>query len=174
MAYDALLDAATGLSDDKLNQLIDYAMFLKHDQEDLLGSKVLHEVISESGQDNAKSRNMNLLSEIRDSQDKSDEDYVSDKVIDNALYVVFHLIHQPEIFKTNRNSLHLQFELSDKSYMELEIFEDRVTCMVVPKRVYKDAFYPEVSLGEIDNINKIVGDFYGSEQCIKQNRRSHR
>jgi len=111
----------------------------------------------------AKKKNMMLLSDILDSQTVNDEDYVAEKVIDNALHIIFHLNHQPEIFKTGRNSLHLQFELTDRSYMELEVFEDRITCMMVPDRAYSQASYPEVSLDDMEKINKIVGDFYGDE-----------
>ena len=107
-----------------------------------------------------KRKNLTLLSEMMDYQKPDDEDYVSEKVIDNTLGVVFHLIRQPEIFKTGRNSLNLQFELADRSYMELEVFENKVECMVVPKRVYEEAQFPEVSLDNMEQINNIVRDFY--------------
>ncbi len=71
----------------------------------------------DSSNQSAKKRNMMLLSDILDSQTVNDADYVADKVIDNALHIIFHLNHQPEIFKTGRNRLHLQFELADRSYM---------------------------------------------------------
>lgn len=117
----------------------------------------------DSSNQSAKKRNMMLLSDILDSQTVNDADYVADKVIDNALHIIFHLNHQPEIFKTGRNSLHLQFELADRSYMELEVFSDRITCMIVPDRAYSQASYPDISLNDMEKINKIVGDFYGDK-----------
>ena len=195
MAYEALERAVVGLPDDKVNQLIDFALFLKQESQrrqrqhtNTTSNFALdHAVqenqavqVSQEGQaskaadgnevkiegsvafDTEKSKNLTLLSEIMDFQKTEDDDYVSEKVIDNTLNIVFHLVKQPEIFKTGRNSLHLQFELEDRSYMEIEVFETRVTCMVVPKRVYEDAQFPDVSLDNMEQINKIVREFYGT------------
>ena len=70
------------------------------------------------------------------------------------------MIRQPQIFRTFENSIHLQFETTDKSYLEFEIFEERMTCMMVPQRDYDKASYPEVSLDDIKEVNRIVGEFY--------------
>lgn len=161
MAYEALVSAVNGLPDDEVNELIDYALFLKSNMRSSLMVEAVGELQREATGERMRSQNLALLSEIKDCQTKEDEDYVTDKVIDNTLNVVFHLVRQPEIFKTGRNSMHLQFELPDRSYMELEVFEDRITCMIVPQRDYSDVKYPRINLGDMNNINKIVGDFYG-------------
>ena len=160
MAYEALVNAVNGLPDEKVNELIDYALFLKSNI--VRPMAVTGDIQSSGNKDDMRGRNLTILSEIMDHQAKEDEDYVTEKVIDNTLNVVFHLVRQPEIFKTGRNSIHLQFELPDRSYMELEVFEERITCMIVPKREYKDVVYPKIKLGDMRSINKIVGDFYGS------------
>ena len=110
-----------------------------------------------------KEKNIQLLSEMMAYQTKEDDDFVSDMVIDNAVKLVFHLTHQPELFKTFENSINMQFELSDRSYMELEVFEKRITCMIVPQREYVRALFPEVSLDDIGGINKVVEDFYSDK-----------
>ena len=107
----------------------------------------------------AKGLNKKLLFEIVLSQKETDEDYVSPKVINNALVLVDRLVVQPEIFKTNQNSLHLQFNFKDNTYVELEVFENRLTCMIVPKRVYDNVQYPEVSLSTINTINTILSGY---------------
>lgn len=109
-----------------------------------------------------REKNMELLRNIREAQNIGDEDYVSEKVIDNALLIVFDLSDQPSIFKTSRNSIHMQFEKEDRSYLEFEVFENRVTCMMVPKRDYSQAEFPDVSLDNRTKIIRIVGDFYGT------------
>lgn len=162
MAYEALVNAVNGLPEDKVNELIDYAMFLKSNMRRPLMAMAESDLRGSEEKDQMRSKNLTLLSEIKDYQTKEDEDYVTEKVIDNTLNVVFHLIRQPEIFKTRRNSIHLQFELPDRSYMELEVFEDRITCMVVPQREYKNVIFHKITLGDLNNINRIVGDFYGS------------
>ena len=100
----------------------------------------------ENGEIVKRDENIRVLSDIASTQTTEDEDYVSDRVIDNALRIVFHMIRQPQIFRTFENSIHLQFETSDKSYLEFEIFEERMTCMMVPQRDYDKASSPEVSL----------------------------
>ena len=46
---------------------------------------------------------------------------------------------QPSIFPTGRNSIQMQFELSDNSYLEFEIFSDKIVFLEVPKRDYSKA-----------------------------------
>ena len=108
--------------------------------------------------------NISLLEEIKETQKEDEDDYVSDRVIDNALKLVFNLEHQPELFKTHENSINMQFETKDGSYLEFEVFEDRITCMIVPQRNYDKAGYPQVSLDNTDEINAIVRGVYGKYQ----------
>lgn len=117
--------------------------------------------VDEKAERDAKSRNILTLWDINNNQVETDEDYVSGKVIDNALRIMFYLFYQPEIFKTCDNSIHMQYETEDRSYLEFEVFENRVTCMIVPHREYDSAVFPEVSLDDIDQMNKVVGEFYG-------------
>lgn len=117
----------------------------------------------ENTADEDRTRNVELLSEIITTQEEGDEDYVSETVVDNALRIIFHIIRQPRLFRTFENSIHMQFETEDRSYLEFEVFEDRMTCMLVPQRDYERALHPEVSLSDMKGINKIVGDFYGIE-----------
>ena len=161
MTNEMLAKVVDELPEDRVNQLIDFALFLR--QEKRQESKTVEVEIEKSTPVlDRKSKNLIILSEMMDYQSVDDEDYVSDKVIDNTVDVIFHLTHQPEIFKTRRNSIHLQFELADRSYMELEVFENRVTCMIVPKRNYSEVIYPEVSLDEVAKINSLVKDFYSN------------
>ncbi len=148
MMYETLKKETIGLSDYAMMRLIDYARFLKF-------SKNIY--ISES-----RMSNIGLLNEIKETQSKDDEDYVTEKVIDNTLRILFNLDHQPELFKTYENSINMQFELKDGSYLEFEVFEDRITSMMVPERDYDKAVFPAVSLEDVDNINRIVGEFYGN------------
>ena len=112
------------------------------------------------GMEDAKEKNIALLSKIMESQNKEDDDYVSEKVIDNALKMVFHMKKQPELFKTFENSIHMQFELSDDSYLEFEVFENRITCMLVPQRKYEEATFSVLQLDNMEEMNKIIGEFY--------------
>lgn len=144
--YNSLKEETIGLSNYGMKRLIEYARFLKHEDNAISDCRM---------------NNISILEEIKKSQSVGDEDYVSEIVIDNVLKLVFNLNHQPELFKTYENSINLQFELEDNSYMELEVFEDRITCMVVKQRDYDNAIFPEVSMNDMDGINRLVEEFYG-------------
>lgn len=66
----------------------------------------------------------------------------------------------PEIYPTARQSVQLQYELPDRSYLEFEVFADRTVCLQVPKRVYADATEEEISTDERDRIREITAAFY--------------
>lgn len=74
---------------------------------------------------------------------------------------------QPSIYPTGRNSIQFQYELGDKSYLELEIFEDRTLCLQVPKRIYSKAKEWQLTDSEESQINEIVDNFYGSNSAEK-------
>lgn len=107
-----------------------------------------------------KAKNILLLSEIRYEQNKDEDCFVPEKALDNALRIIHHIIRQPELFITNEQSVHMQFEASDNSYLEFEVFEDRVSCMYVPRREYEKATFPDVSLDNLDSINSVISRMY--------------
>ena len=149
MIIDALKKETAGMSDYNLMQLIDFARFLKYNSEKSYSPSDI------------RLRNIRLLELIRETQNIDDEDYVSDTVVDNALKIVFFLKHQPELFKTYENSINMQFESEDGSYLEFEVFENRISSMMVPERDYDRAVFPVVELGDMKSIDRIVGEFYG-------------
>lgn len=86
---------------------------------------------------------------------------ISNIVIKRAEQVVKEICIQPVIFPTGRNSIQMQYELPDKSYLEFEIYETKVISMKVPKRVYKDAVFEKFTDIDMERMNKIVKEFYG-------------
>ena len=122
----------------------------------------LEDIDWDNDQNAAKEYNIKHLFELEHEQEADDEDFVSHKVFENTLDIVLNVIRQPEIFKTYENSVNLQYELKDKSYLEFEVFDDRITCMIVPKRIYDDAYFPDVEMLDIKRINSIIDEFYGA------------
>ena len=110
-----------------------------------------------------KCNNIRLLDEIQESRDEGEEDYVSDKVLTNARGIVANLYEQPMIFRTHRNSIQFEYEMESGSYLEFEIFEERVTCMWIPKGDVKRASFPEVGLNDYNAMNRIVEVFIEDE-----------
>ena len=91
----------------------------------------------------------------------------SDTLIDKCEKIVSLLSVQPSIYPTRRNSIQFQYELSDRSYLEFEIFEKRTMCLQVPKRIYSEAKEMELKGAEYAQIKEIVENFYGRDSTEK-------
>lgn len=66
---------------------------------------------------------------------------------------------QPSIFPTGRSSIQMQYELADNSYLEFEIFLDKIVFLEVPKREYSKA--NEGIINSYEQMEKMVKQFYG-------------
>jgi len=80
------------------------------------------------------------------------KEIVSDKVIDRATEIIIDLDYQPDLVcPTGRGSMQLEWDLDDNSYLEFEIFDDKITCMNVPAsnsgRDYSGASHDEMPFG---------------------------
>ena len=83
----------------------------------------------------------------------------SDKLIEKCKKIINILPIQPTIYPTERNSIQFQYELEDKSYLEFEIFEDKILCLEVPQRIYSKAIEREITNSEDILIRNIVNNF---------------
>lgn len=92
----------------------------------------------------------------------------SNKVIEKSIQIIKNIETQPKLFPTGRSSIQMQYELEDNSYLEFEIFDDKISCMEVPKRVYNKAIFREFNHDKIDFINKIVRGFYGEQSTSRR------
>ena len=77
--------------------------------------------------------------------------------------IIEKLSYQPEIYPTGRKSIQFQYELNDKSYLEFEIYEDKIMCLMVPKRVYSKAVEMQLTDSQEKRIGEIVDEFYRGE-----------
>ena len=87
----------------------------------------------------------------------------SQELIGKCKDIINNLEFQPKIFPTGRKSVQFQYELEDRSYLEFEIFEDKVSCLEVPKRIYSNAHTFEFPISEAQRIEEIVKKFYGQD-----------
>lgn len=80
----------------------------------------------------------------------------SDKLIEKCKEIVKKIPDnlQPTIFPTGRNSIQMQYELADNSYLEFEIFLDKIVFLEVPKRDY--AKTTERTINSYEQIKKII------------------
>ena len=91
----------------------------------------------------------------------------SGALIDKCERIVAELFVQPLIYPTGRSSIQFQYELSDRSYLEFEIFENKTMCLQVPKRIYSDVIELELTDSEDNQIKEIVDNFYGRNSTKK-------
>lgn len=87
----------------------------------------------------------------------------SRELIDKCKGIINDLEFQPKIFPTGRQSVQFQYELEDRSYLEFEIFGEKVSCLEVPKRIYSNAKTFEFPISEAQRIKEIVKKFYGQD-----------
>ncbi len=101
------------------------------------------------------------IAQLKTNWDGENSEKIPESVIRNTKTFIENICRQPVIFPTGRQSIHMQYELEDTSYMEFEIFEDTITCMKVPQRVYAHAVFKTFQNLDMDQFNQIVEEFYG-------------
>lgn len=88
---------------------------------------------------------------------------ISHFVIDEATRVIFSLNEQPDaIFPTGRKSVQFEYHLPN-SYLEFEIFDERIVAMQVIATDYDNARFWEFSHEDIWRAKKIVDDFVNAQ-----------
>ena len=113
--------------------------------------------------DRAKRKNLERLYDIAqlgDNWDGYGNGSISEKVVLTAEKLIRTVPRQPEIYPTGRNSIQLQYELPDTSYLEFEIFEEKIVCMEVPERIYSRASFQILEETDTVKIGQIVEGFY--------------
>ena len=82
------------------------------------------------------------------------------EIMDRTYDIIQSLDYDFDIFFTGRNTIQLQCELDDRSYLEIEIFKDHTKVFIVPKRIYSAAITKILSGDkEIEDVTKIVENF---------------
>ena len=64
---------------------------------------------------------------------------ISSSIIKFALHMLLILDVQPNIFPTGRRSLQFEYRKTDNSYLEFEIFEDKVKMLMIPNNDFGKA-----------------------------------
>lgn len=110
-----------------------------------------------------KQKNLDRLNQIKELKDNWNGYGVQsiDSIVIKSVENIIKNVHiQPEIYPTGHNSIQLQYELEDKSYLEFEVFKDKILCMVGPQRNYNKSKYEIIQPVDIKRINEIIDNFY--------------
>uniref|UniRef100_UPI0040577811 hypothetical protein n=1 Tax=Acetatifactor sp. TaxID=1872090 RepID=UPI0040577811 len=116
-----------------------------------------------SDMNSAQLENLDRINDIRKLEDNwngYDSKAINDTVIAMAEEVIRSISYQPKLYPTGRDSIQMQYELNDRSYLEFEIFADKIVCMKVPQRVYSKAAFITIEGLDIALISKILKEFY--------------
>lgn len=99
------------------------------------------------------------ISDLKDNWNDNNAKKFSPELIFVVKNILENIVEQPEIFPTANNSIQMEYELIDNSYLEFEIFEDKIICLEVPQRNYSK-YKEQIIPNNIKIINNIVNNFF--------------
>lgn len=103
---------------------------------------------------------LNQIKELKDDWNGYGAQSIDNIVIKSVENIIENVHVQPEIYPTGRNSIQLEYELEDRSYLEFEVFKDKILCMILPQRNYNKPKYEIIQPVDIKRINEIIDNFY--------------
>lgn len=99
------------------------------------------------------------ISDLKDNWNDNNAKKFSPELISIVKNILENIVEQPEIFPTANNSIQMEYELIDNSYLEFEIFEDKIICLEVPQRNYSK-YKEQIISNDIKIINNIINNFF--------------
>lgn len=112
----------------------------------------------------AKSISMRIIDEIQNLHDDwngYNAPPIPQSVLTLCRDIVMILDPQPNIFPTARRTIQMEYELSDRSYLEFEIYPDHITVLEVPQRNYSSAIQKSIASTNYQSLSQIVSAFHG-------------
>lgn len=103
---------------------------------------------------------LDSIADLEDGWDGYAAKAFSNKLVQKCKAIVGALQSQPRIYPTGRQSIQLQYESEDRSYLEFEVFESKTDSLFVPQRRYAQAEEKTISVYEIDTIKRMVDAFH--------------
>lgn len=99
------------------------------------------------------------ISDLKDNWNDNNAKKFSPELISIVKNILENIVEQSKIFPTANNSIQMEYELIDNSYLEFEIFEDKIICLEVPQRNYSK-YKEQIIPNDIKIINNIVNNFF--------------
>lgn len=82
-------------------------------------------------------------------------DPISNTLVTRCILIALNLKYQPQsITPTARNSIQFEWELEDKSYLEFEIYYNKITILCIEKMEYDKAITKTLYSSNYDSIAK--------------------
>ena len=103
------------------------------------------------------------ISELEDDWDGYGASRIPEECINISKDIVEVLPIQPLISPTGRNTIYMQYDLSDKSFLGFEVGSSHVTMLRIYKADYANAYQENITFDKIMRIKQEVASFYGSD-----------
>lgn len=100
-----------------------------------------------------------LIRNLKDNWDGKEAKAFPETLTNRCWLICLKLSIQPMIFPTARGSIQFEYELEDKSYLEFEIYRDRITILCIEKREYTKAIEFTLRVLDKDSIIKTMNIF---------------
>ena len=85
---------------------------------------------------------------------------INKKAIKLSKDIIMILDVQPDIFPTARQSIQMEYRTENGSYLEFEIFEDKITTLEVPHRNYNKNIQQKIDPGNYIILSDILNEFF--------------
>lgn len=102
-------------------------------------------------------RKLNDIKNLKDNWNGYNAKSIPKEIIEKTKKIITNLSYQPFLAPTGRETIQIEFELTDASYLGFEIFKNKITMLYVPQRDYKNAI--EKPLKNENKLNNIIKDF---------------
>lgn len=90
------------------------------------------------------------------------EQLVSLKAAQVAMNLMLALSQPPEVYPTGRQTVQMQYELADDSYMEMEVFPQKIEVMQIPYGDVSRVRYATVPAEHYYQLIDLAGQFLGA------------
>ena len=114
---------------------------------------------------------LNAIADFKDNWNGYGAIPFSSELIHSAKNILLNLNKQPDLFPTAQPSIQLEYECNDESYLEINIFEDKISVMQILQEDYDNAIFWDLSCYDIEQINKIINQFFSPCQCSSKAER---
>lgn len=111
------------------------------------------------GGKNASLRTLTQIQNLEHDWDGDAGEAIPEEVIILSKSIVMSLKYQPEIYPTKRRTVQMQYETADRSYLEFEVYADRIEMLSVPQRKYENAVESTIRAANYYEMDSIVKDF---------------
>jgi len=105
----------------------------------------------------ANNQKLDMISQLEPNWNGYGAEPIPSSAIDSMRDILGALTYQPEIFPTASPGIQFEYDNKNGDYLEFELFDGIIECYLKKK----DGNEKEFCVSTVDEINKVVNEFYG-------------